>query len=143
MITIYTDGCCLGNPGAGGVGIVLFKDGQKQEFSYGEKETTNNRMEMSAAITALQKVADTREKIELYTDSKYLIQGINGWIHGWKRNGWKTASRKPVKNKELWQALDALNGKLDISWHWVKGHADNKWNNRCDELAKEAAEKMQ
>ena len=138
-IDVYTDGCCLGNPGPGGYGIVIFLGGERREFSGGEKHTTNNKMEMTAAIVALEKFNAHGHEINLYTDSKYLIEGITKWIRGWKKNGWKTASKQPVKNGDLWIKLDMLNSRMKINWIWVKGHADNEWNNRCDLLAKEAA----
>ncbi|MBF0274366.1 MAG: ribonuclease HI [Nitrospinae bacterium] len=139
LINIYTDGSCLGNPGPGGYGIVLFHNGEKKEFSGGEKHTTNNRMEMQAVIQGLKMINGAEGEINLYTDSKYVIDGINQWIKNWKRNGWKTAAKKPVKNVELWQQIDELNSKFTIKWIWVKGHAENEWNNRCDELARNAA----
>jgi len=137
-IDVYTDGSCLGNPGPGGYGVVIFNNG-KRELSGGEKLTTNNKMEMMAAIVALSELKDCNEAINLHTDSKYVIQGITEWINGWKRNGWKTAARKPVKNAGFWVELDRLNSSMNIKWIWVKGHSDNEWNERCDVLARTAA----
>ncbi len=136
-LTIYTDGACSGNPGPGGWGAILIWGDTRKELSGAEPETTNNRMELMAAIEALAAV--TRAvPIDLVTDSQYVKQGIEGWIHGWKRNGWKTADRKPVKNADLWQRLDALAGGHDVTWHWVKGHAGHPENERADELARAA-----
>ena len=135
-VEIFTDGACRGNPGPGGWGAILRYNGVEKEISGGEAETTNNRMELMAAISALAALK-RHSHVELYTDSAYVKNGISQWIHGWKRNGWKTADRKPVKNAELWQQLDALRAKHDISWHWVKGHAGHPENERADELARE------
>ncbi len=135
-VIIHTDGACSGNPGPGGWGAVLEYGAHTRELSGGEALTTNNRMEMTAAIEALK--ALTRPcKVEIHTDSVYLRDGVTKWIHGWKRNGWKTADKKPVKNVELWQALDAALARHDISWHWVKGHAGHDLNERADQLANE------
>ena len=135
-VIIHTDGACSGNPGPGGWGAVLEYGAHTKELSGGEALTTNNRMEMTAAIEALK--ALTRPcKVEIHTDSVYLRDGVTKWIHGWKRNGWKTADKKPVKNVELWQALDAALARHDISWHWVKGHAGHDLNERADRLANE------
>lgn len=135
-VEIFTDGACSGNPGPGGWGAILRFKGNEKEIKGGETATTNNRMEMMAAISALE--ALTRPcKIDLYTDSAYLRGGITGWIHGWKRNGWRTADKKPVKNVELWQRLDAALGSHDVTWYWVKGHAGHAENERADELARE------
>jgi ribonuclease HI len=133
-VTIYTDGACKGNPGPGGWGALLIKGDAEKELFGGEPLTTNNRMELTAvirALTALKRPCD----VELYTDSQYVRQGIMAWIHNWKKNGWKTADKKPVKNADLWQALDALAAPHRITWHWVKGHADNPGNLRADALA--------
>ncbi|WP_028454299.1 ribonuclease HI [Chitinilyticum litopenaei] len=133
-VEIYTDGACKGNPGPGGWGAVLRCNGHEKELFGGEPATTNNRMELQAVIAALN--ALTRPcKIVLWTDSQYVKNGIQTWIHGWKRNGWKTADRKPVKNAELWQALDVAQARHDIEWRWVKGHAGNELNERADALA--------
>jgi ribonuclease HI len=135
-VTIYTDGACSGNPGPGGWGAILVSGPHRKEINGGEPDTTNNRMELMAAISALEALK-RRSKVELWTDSNYVKDGISKWIHGWKRNGWKTADKKPVKNAELWQRLDALRLQHDISWHWVKGHAGHDENERADELARE------
>jgi ribonuclease HI len=132
---IHTDGACSGNPGPGGWGAILNSGGVEKELSGGEKLTTNNRMELTAAIMALEalKLPCT---VALHTDSAYLKDGIGKWIHGWKRNGWKTADKKPVKNIDLWQRLDAAIARHDMRWHWVKGHAGHAENERADELAR-------
>lgn len=137
-VEIFTDGACSGNPGPGGWGAIirLVGDGRSKEFSGGEAVTTNNRMELTAALKALQALKEPLE-VDLYTDSDYLNKGISQWIHGWKRNGWRTADRKPVKNAELWQALDAERQRHRITWHWVRGHAGHPENERADELARE------
>ena len=136
---IYTDGACLGNPGPGGWGVLMRWRGVEKELSGFEAETTNNRMELMAAIQGIEALKPG-SPVDLYTDSKYVMQGITEWIDGWKRNGWRTAAKKPVKNKDLWQALDeALDGH-DIGWHWGKGHAGHPENERADELASAAAE---
>ena len=136
----YTDGACSGNPGPGGWGVVLeaVEDGavvRRRELSGGEGRTTNNRMELMAAIMALEALGRPSE-ITLVTDSNYLKDGITGWIHGWKRNGWKTAAKKPVKNAELWQRLDAAAARHAVRWEWVKGHAGHPQNERADALAR-------
>jgi ribonuclease HI len=136
VITIYTDGACSGNPGPGGWGVLLRWNGHEKELCGGEAETTNNRMEMMAVIEALKAVKKA-VKIELYTDSKYVMQGITEWLEGWKAKGWKTASKKPVKNVDLWQEMDALVQQHDVSFHWVKGHAGHPENERADELARQ------
>ena len=133
-LQIYTDGACSGNPGPGGWGVVMRWNGHEKELNGGEAETTNNRMEMMAVIKALEAVKGT-PKIELYTDSKYVMQGITEWLQGWKARGWKTASKKPVKNVDLWQEMDDLVSVHDISFHWVKGHAGHPENERADQLA--------
>ena len=131
-ITIYTDGSCLGNPGRGGWAAV-FAD---KEISGGEKNTTNNRMELTAVIQAL-KATEPKSKIELFTDSNYVKDGITSWIKNWKKNGWKTSNKKPVLNKDLWQQLDKLVEKRKVKFNWIKGHSGNELNERCDILAKE------
>lgn len=136
-ILIYSDGACSGNPGPGGWGAVLISGEHRKEISGGEGLTTNNRMELLAAISALEALKK-RSNVALYTDSAYVKNGITGWVHGWKRNGWRTADKKPVKNVELWQALDALRNKHDVEWHWLKGHAGHPENERADELARQA-----
>lgn len=134
MIKIYTDGACSGNPGEGGWGVVVWQDDQIIKTMSGyEKETTNNRMELTAAIMALQ-IAGEKKDVNLYTDSNYVRQGITQWINNWKNNGWKTASKKPVKNKDLWQKLNELNSE-DINWFYVPGHSGVKLNEIADELA--------
>lgn len=138
QVTIYTDGACSGNPGPGGWGVLLVWNGHEREIYGGEAETTNNRMELMAALTALNILKEPCS-IDLYTDSKYVRDGILTWIEGWKKNGWRTASRKPVKNAELWQQLDAARARHEIRWHWVKGHAGHPENERVDELARKGA----
>lgn len=135
LVTIYTDGACSGNPGPGGWGAIMTYGEHTKELYGGEPETTNNRMELTAAIEALNALKKP-SKAELWTDSQYVKGGITGWIHGWKKNGWKTSARKPVKNVELWQALDEALKRHDVSWHWVKGHAGHEMNERADELAR-------
>ena len=136
-VEIFTDGACSGNPGPGGWGAILRYQGTEKELSGGETETTNNRMELMAAIAALESL--TRPvAVRLYTDSVYVRDGITKWIHGWKRNGWKTAAKKPVKNVDLWQRLDEATQNHAIEWHWVKGHAGHPENERVDQLARDA-----
>lgn len=140
-VTAYTDGSCLGNPGPGGWGVLLIWGENERELSGGEPETTNNRMELTAAIQALETL--TRPvSVDLYTDSTYVRDGITKWIHGWKRNGWKTAAKKPVKNAELWQRLDKALGQHQVEFHWVKGHAGHEQNERVDQLAQAAAREI-
>nr|WP_321483847.1 ribonuclease HI [uncultured Cohaesibacter sp.] len=134
-VTIYTDGACSGNPGPGGWGALLTMGEHEKELCGGEANTTNNRMELTAAIEALNALKRACE-VDLYTDSQYVKGGITGWIHGWKKNGWKTAAKKPVKNAELWQALDEALKRHKVDWHWVKGHAGHDGNERADELAR-------
>ena len=134
-VIVHTDGACSGNPGPGGWGAILVYNGTRKELSGGEAETTNNRMELMGAIAALESLKRPC-KVEMHVDSNYVKDGITKWIHGWKRNGWKTADKKPVKNVELWQRLDAAIETHDISWHWVKGHAGHNENERADELAR-------
>jgi ribonuclease HI len=134
-VEVWTDGACSGNPGPGGWGVILSYKGTQKELSGGEANTTNNRMELMGAIAALESL--TRPcTVALHTDSQYLRQGITAWIHGWKKNGWKTADRKPVKNEELWKRLDAALKQHKIEWKWVKGHAGDVMNERADELAR-------
>ena len=134
-VKIYTDGACSGNPGAGGWGAILLYGDVEKEISGFAEETTNNRMELMAAIKALN-MLKMPCKVELYSDSAYLVNGFTqGWIYGWKKNGWKTAGKEAVKNVELWQELDRLNKVHTITWIKVKGHSDNEYNNRCDKLA--------
>ena len=134
-VEIYTDGACSGNPGPGGWGVVLRWKGTEKEMSGGERETTNNRMEMMAAIKALESLKRT-VPVDLYTDSTYVRDGITKWLPGWKSNGWKTAAKKPVKNQDLWQRLEAALKDHDVKWHWVKGHAGHPENERADALAR-------
>jgi len=136
-VEIFTDGACSGNPGPGGWGAILRWGERERELSGGEALTTNNRMELMAAISALEALKRPCAA-DLFTDSAYLRNGITEWIHGWRRNGWRTADKKPVKNAELWQRLDELAGRHDITWHWVKGHAGHPENERADELARVA-----
>ena len=137
-IVIYTDGGCSGNPGPGGWAAVLLSDGNETELSGGEKLTTNNKMELTAAISALtyitQNPALLNRKITVNIDSQYVKNGITSWITNWKKNGWKTAAKKPVLNQDLWQKLDDLNNSLSVEWKWVKGHAGIKYNEICDSL---------
>ncbi|WP_312796124.1 ribonuclease HI [Tianweitania sp.] len=135
-VEAYTDGACSGNPGPGGWGAILRYNGKTKELSGGEANTTNNRMELMAAISALNALKEPCE-IDLYTDSNYVKDGIGGWIEGWKRNGWKTAAKQPVKNAELWQQLDQARQRHKVKWHWVKGHAGHPENERADELARQ------
>lgn len=139
MIEVFTDGACLGNPGPGGWGVLIIEDGKRRELNGGEADTTNNRMEMLAAIRALEATAD-EPAITLVTDSQYVKNGITSWIKGWKRNGWKNAAKQPVKNRDLWELLDALTQNRTVEWKWVKGHSGHPENDRVDELAREAAE---
>ena len=138
MIKIYTDGSCLENPGNGGWAAIIIDDGKKTQIKGSKKNTTNNQMELLAPIEALKKIHKA-SKIEIFTDSKYVKSGITEWIHNWKKNGWKTADKQPVKNKELWEELDLLANEFEISWNWVKAHSTDKLNNEVDLLAREAA----
>jgi len=135
-VQIWTDGACSGNPGPGGWGAILRLGEREKEICGGEPLTTNNRMELLAAIRALEALK-RRSEVDLHTDSQYLRGGVTGWIRGWKRNGWKTADKKPVKNQDLWEELDALMQQHDVAWHWVKGHAGHDENERADELARQ------
>ena len=135
-VIIHTDGACSGNPGPGGWGAVLQYNGTVKELKGGAKLTTNNQMELTAAIEALNALKRPCT-VELHTDSQYVKNGLNSWIHGWKKNGWRTSDKKPVKNVELWQALDAAVSRHKINWHWVKGHAGDEMNERADALANE------
>lgn len=134
-ITIYTDGACSGNPGVGGWGAILIYKDNKKELYGGNLHTTNNKMELTAVIEALKSLKKECE-IDLYTDSKYVKDGITEWLYNWKKNNWKNSQKKDVLNKELWQELDSLQENHKINWYWVKGHADNELNNRADELAR-------
>lgn len=140
QVEIFTDGSCLSNPGPGGYGAILRYGAHEKEFSAGFYMTTNNRMEMMAAIVALEALTQPCA-ITLSTDSQYVRQGITSWIHNWKKRGWKTADKKPVKNVDLWQRLDSALNRHEIHWKWVKGHAGHVENERCDELARSAAGK--
>ena len=135
-VIVHTDGACSGNPGPGGWGVILDYNGTRKELSGGEANTTNNRMELMAAIVALETLKRPCP-VEMHVDSQYVKDCITKWIHGWKRNGWKTADKKPVKNAELWQRLDQALATHKVSWHWVKGHAGHDDNERADELARE------
>ncbi len=136
-VEIFTDGACSGNPGPGGWGAVLRYNGSVRELSGGEPITTNNRMELTAAISALNALKEPC-LVDLHTDSEYVRNGIRSWIDGWKRNGWMTSAKKPVKNAELWQALDEARRRHEVVWHWVKGHSGHPENERADELARAA-----
>jgi len=140
-VSIYTDGSCLGNPGPGGWGAILVYGDAEKELSGAEDNTTNNRMELMAAIMALEAL-NRPVDVTLTSDSVYLKDGITKWIHGWKKNGWKTAAKKPVANQDLWERLDAAITPHRITWAWVKGHAGHPMNERCDELARQAAEAL-
>ncbi len=135
-MTIYTDGACAGNPGPGGWGALLQFGEHERELKGGERNTTNNRMELTAAIAALETLKRTC-KIHLHTDSTYLRDGMTSWIHNWKRNGWRTTAKKPVKNVDLWQRLDEAIQSHDIEWHWIKGHAGDPGNEAADALARQ------
>ena len=135
-VIVHTDGACSGNPGPGGWGAILDYNGTRKELNGGEALTTNNRMELMGAISALEALKRPCE-VEMHVDSQYVKDGITKWIHGWKKNGWKTADKKPVKNAELWQRLDDALKLHKVSWHWVKGHAGHDENERADELARE------
>ncbi|AWB67835.1 ribonuclease HI [Saccharobesus litoralis] len=137
-VYLYTDGSCLGNPGPGGYGAVLRYGKHEKELSQGYQLTTNNRMELLAAIVGLESLTEPCD-VTLTTDSQYVKNGINQWIHGWKRKGWKTADKKPVKNVDLWKRLDEAANKHKVDWQWVKGHAGHAENERCDDLARDAA----
>jgi ribonuclease HI len=138
-VQLYTDGSCLGNPGPGGYGIVMCFNQHRKEISQGYQLTTNNRMELLATIVGLRQLTEPCH-VDLTTDSQYVKNGINQWIHNWKRNGWRTAAKKPVKNVDLWQQLDEVIQTHTVDWHWVKGHSGHPENERCDELARNAAE---
>jgi len=136
VVIAHTDGACSGNPGPGGWGVILDYNGTRKELSGGEAETTNNRMELMAAIVALETLKRPC-RVEMHVDSAYVKDGITKWIHGWMRNGWKTADKKPVKNAELWQRLESARARHEVSWHWVKGHAGHDDNDRADMLARQ------
>ena len=138
-IDIYTDGACKGNPGVGGWGVLVKNGASEKELFGGAPSTTNNRMEMTAVIEALAAL-EPRSRVRLHTDSQYVQKGISEWIHSWKRRGWKTADKQPVKNVDLWQRLDALAAQHDVEWIWVKGHAGHDGNERADRLANRGVE---
>ena len=139
VVEIYSDGACRGNPGPGGWGAILRAKGAEKEIYGGEADTTNNRMELMAVIRALEALKRP-SRVRLYTDSLYVQKGISSWIHDWKRRGWRTADKKPVKNVELWQKLDALVAQHRVSWHWVRGHTGDPGNERADQLANRGVE---
>ncbi|MDA0899540.1 MAG: ribonuclease HI [Proteobacteria bacterium] len=141
-IKVYTDGACRGNPGPGGWGVYIINGNQTEELYAGDLSTTNNKMEMQAAISALMHLKNTKSSIELYTDSNYLRQGITEWIYNWKKNNWRTSSKKPVANRELWIELDQLNSQMNVNWNWVKGHAGDPGNEKADELANKGADSV-
>ena len=138
-VSIHTDGACLGNPGPGGWAALLRYGEKERELAGGEPQTTNNRMELMAAIQALEALTKPC-KVELHTDSQYVQKGIHEWIHGWKKRGWLTADKKPVKNDDLWKRLDAARQRHDVDWRWVKGHAGHELNERADALARQGLE---
>ncbi|HET7176038.1 MAG TPA: ribonuclease HI [Gammaproteobacteria bacterium] len=138
---VYTDGACRGNPGPGGWGVLILEGGRERTLNGAEADTTNNRMELMAAIMALRELPDG-SAADIYTDSKYVMDGLNDWLPTWKQRGWKTAAKKPVKNQDLWQALDAASTRHRLRWHWVKGHAGNAGNERVDRLANEAIDAL-
>ena len=140
-VAVFTDGACSGNPGPGGWGAILRFGAHERELSGGEALTTNNRMELMGAISALEALKEPCT-VDLHTDSNYLKDGVTKWMHGWKRNGWRTASREPVKNVDLWQRLDVAAGKHKIEWKWVKGHAGDVMNERADGLARAAIKSL-
>ena len=141
-VTIHTDGACRGNPGHGAFAAILESNGKEREITGVELDTTNNRMELLAAIVALESLR-RRCRVTLYTDSSYLQRGVTEWLDGWIRRGWKTSGRNPVKNRDLWERLDAISGKHDISWRWVRGHAGHAGNERADELANIALDELE
>jgi ribonuclease HI len=141
-IKVYTDGACRGNPGPGGWGVYIINGNQTEELYAGDRSTTNNKMEMQAAISALMHLKNANTSIELYTDSNYLKQGITEWIYNWKKNNWRTSSKKPVANRELWIELDKLNSQMNVNWNWVKGHAGDPGNEKADELANKGADSV-
>ena len=136
-VDIYTDGACRGNPGPGGWGVLLRNNNKEKELCGGSLDTTNNQMELLAPIEALKKIPKG-SKVQIFTDSKYVKSGITEWIHNWKKNGWKTANKKEVSNKELWTELDLLNNEFEISWNWIKAHSTDELNNEVDLLARDA-----
>ena len=141
-VMIFTDGACSGNPGPGGWGAILISGGHRKDIWGGEPLTTNNRMELMAAIQALEAL-NRPCRVDLHTDSRYVMDGIEKWIHGWKTRGWKTADKKPVKNDDLWKRLDAARARHEVNWRWVKGHAGHELNERADALANRGIDDMQ
>jgi ribonuclease HI len=139
-VIIYTDGACKGNPGPGGWGVLMIAGENRRELCGGEQDTTNNRMELTAAIEALRALKRPT-RVRLFTDSKYVMQGIETWIHGWKKNGWRTSDKKPVKNMDLWQALDTLAAQQQVEWRWIKGHSGDPGNERADALSNDGIPK--
>lgn len=140
-VRVYSDGACAGNPGPGGWAAILLYGPHKKEISGGEKLTTNNRMELTAAIRGLQQLKESCG-VDFHTDSEYLKQGITEWLERWQRNGWKRADKEPVKNRDLWELLDEQRSRHQVRWHWVRGHSGNRWNERCDALATAEIEKI-
>ncbi|HEV8501256.1 MAG TPA: ribonuclease HI [Casimicrobiaceae bacterium] len=138
-VALYTDGACKGNPGPGGWGVLLVAADREKELFGGERDTTNNRMELTAVIRGLDSLTRGCD-VDVYTDSQYVKNGIQSWIHNWKRNGWKTADRKPVKNAELWRELEAATTRHRVRWHWVRGHSEHPQNERADALANRGVE---
>ncbi len=141
-IKVYTDGACRGNPGPGGWGVYIQLNDEEKDLYGGNPETTNNQMEMQAALEALKYLKDKNDVIELFTDSNYLRQGITEWIHKWKLNNWRTAAKKPVANRDLWIEISDLNEKMNVNWNWVKGHAGDPGNERADQLANIGADNV-
>jgi ribonuclease HI len=141
-IKVYTDGACRGNPGPGGWGVYIQLNDEEKDLYGGNPETTNNQMEMQAALEALKYLKDKNDVIELFTDSNYLRQGITEWIHKWKLNNWRTAAKKPVANRDLWIEISDLNEKMNVHWNWVKGHAGDPGNERADQLANIGADNV-
>jgi len=141
IVELYTDGACRGNPGPGGWGALMRFNGHEKELYGGQQDTTNNRMELMAAIQGLESLSRDCQ-VKLYTDSKYVMQGITEWIHNWKKKGWKTAARKPVKNADLWQQLDKARERHQVEWIWVKGHSGHDDNERADELANRGVDEL-
>ena len=142
VVDVFVDGACLGNPGPGGWGVILRWQGKERELSGGEPATTNNRMELTAAIRALEAIT-RKSPVRVYTDSQYVKNGITQWIHAWKKNGWRTSGKDPVKNADLWRRLDELGAQHDVAWHWVRGHSGHAENERADVLAVAAAKAVQ
>ena len=140
-IDIYSDGACEGNPGPGGYAAIIDEDGARREVLGAERDTTNNRMELMAVIRALESLSE-RSQVRVSSDSQYVVRGMKEWIHSWKRKGWKTATKQPVKNRDLWERLDVLTRQHEVSWEWVRGHSGHPENEEVDALAKEAIARM-